>query len=190
MILLLAGCAPLITGAVPTPLPAGQQGEVGVTGHGGHVPVHVRDGLDVRQAYPTLGGTLYARAEFEDGVGIGTRIDLGPTQYLAAGAWVRIALHRRSNSYVGVQVEGGWAYAELSIPAAFRVGRKVWFWVRPGARGALVPMGLLPVGMSFRLGETFSLHTEVVAMTPVLMDGWAQVNPIGLTGGLGVSTHF
>ncbi|MEZ4321007.1 MAG: hypothetical protein R3F61_26245 [Myxococcota bacterium] len=190
MILLLAACAPLISGASPVPLATGQHGEVGVAAHAGHVPVHLKDGRDRRQEYPTVGASTYARFELDNGVGLGGRLDIGPTQYLAAGGWIRLALLRRSASYVGVQLEGGWAYGELSLPAAFQAGRRMWLWTRPGARVSLVPMGLLPVGLTVDLGKTFAINAEAMVMTPIFIDGWRRVNPVGVTGAVGVSSRF
>ncbi|MCB9679670.1 MAG: hypothetical protein H6737_31475 [Alphaproteobacteria bacterium] len=190
MILLLAACAPLIAGATPVPLPAGREGEIGFAAHGGHVPVHLQDGLQRRREYPTVGFTSYARFELDSGVGLGARIDVGPTQYLAAGGWLRYGLIRRSTAYLGVQAEAGWVYGELSIPVAFQASERIWLWSRPGARAALVPMGFLPLGITYDPRKSFAVHFEAMVMTPIFMTGWRSVNPVGATGSVGLSSRF
>lgn len=186
----LAGCTPVISGMAVAPLAEGQRGEVGAAGHGGAIPVARRDALNVRQYLPTAGGTVYGRVEMPQGIGFGARMDMGPTEVLSTGAWLRYGIVRSRGSYAGIQLGGGALYGELSVPAAFRLGKGTWLYTRPAARVAQLPMGTLPVGLSAELGATWTVNLEGNAVVPILARGWARVNPVGLVGALGVSARY
>lgn len=186
----LAGCAPLLTGASPVPLPAGRTGEVGGAVFGGWTPEWERQDFRRRALDRTFGGVVYGRFELESGVGFGGRIDIGTTQLGSVGVWGRYGMVRAHRSSFGLQAELGLLYAELSAPTAFRIGGEVWVWAKPGVRAALVPGGLFPVGLSWELTDGFAIQVEANTFVPMSYGPQDLEQTIGFVGAVGLAARF
>jgi hypothetical protein len=190
MILLLTACMPLISGPTPVPLPVGRRGEVGGALYGGSTPLIEREDALRREVGPTVGGTVFGRFELKNGMGFGGRVDVGPAQLGAAGVWLKVGLIRRHTSFLGIQFDAGFAWGELSFPAAFRVGDEVWVWTRPGARVAALPAGVLPFGVTWEVTPGSAVSLELSTLAPMAFDGADSNQAVGLVGALAMSARF
>lgn len=192
MILLLAACVPIGAGPPPTPLPRGQNAELGVGLLGG-VTANPYEQAPHEQAW-AVGTTLYLRAELEEGWGILGRADLGLPYGASGGLGVRYGFVRTDGAYQGVQLDLGFFYAGLSIPAAFRVHPKAWVWTKPGVIAGSLIQATLPIGFTYDLSRSLALTGDLQVVVPIAgTDPFDRFNRRQATGGtasLSLATRF
>jgi len=89
------------------------------------------------------------------------------TPRIAGGAMARLDLAKSERHLVGPQLELGFAWAALGIPASMQVKDKVWLYTHPSVGLRMSGMARAPIGLALDVGKRMRLDMEAGVTIPV-----------------------
>lgn len=175
LIATLTGCAPPSSLPPPVPMGADQSLELGgAASLGGLISQrtqtdHLGNELSHTVAEPAVGGQLWGDVD------LGQRLRLGGTLFLegyvdtgvagGGGLFARMRMDHSARSYVGLQVELGWAYGSAGLPVAYEVVDGIWVYTTPSLGFSYRGLLRLPAGFSLALSEQMLFSAELGMQT-------------------------
>lgn len=176
-------CAPSISMPPPVPFAADQRREVGAAGMLG-------------QTFP------YPEADLPWGVKVwgvwklGERTDLGGVMgagypgFYSAGLMFRYFPVQNERFRLGVQAEGGYAWASLGVPVAYAVTPRLWLYTEPELGASMSGPLSVPLGVSYSAGEHVQLDLEVGVISLLQSERFGYLGQPAAYGSLGVGYRF
>jgi len=179
-------CAPMMSAPPSPPMASAEYGEIN---HGGNVGILDEKGFDPNHPSPMQPMVNYQLAMRrpvggQSGNEFGTLIQLGWPSIISGGGYYRMKFVGGEKTYIGGQASLGLFWAGVGLPMAFKVSDKVWLTTHPGIRGSLMHFVHMPLGLSWELGESNRLDTEIGGM----LVGRKEGDPLsGYAGYIGVN---
>ncbi len=191
---ILWACAPMMSAPPSPPMPPLTKSESGHGGLGGVV-------LDQDPFPMPIGGYQYW---LRKPIGLEKRNEMGTVAQLGwpglgGGGYYRHALVKTEKAYLGAQVSVGFIWAEVALPAAIKMGEKVWLTTKPSIKAQYLGDIHMPIGLSWEVGERSRLDTELgihVITTkpdeslPNVVESFQKLNNVGGYIGIGYARQF
>ena len=167
------GCAPSAAFRAPTPMLPGQTHEIGFGFTGGiEVAPKVKNGLIGNVDFWYQGQVNWFGFGVRGFAGTGPQLQNSNRLIdtaLGLGVILRGRVVNLPNFQLAIDLNGGAAYGQLSVPIAVRAADRVWFYTAPGVlifgsfeRGAGIDLGL-PLGLSVRATHYLNVLFEATA---------------------------
>ena len=173
--LLHTACAPLGVGPPPTPLGASTPLEIGVALTGSGV-LPASDGLGCEALLGCDGASAqgWARRALLDGrAELGVVAFAGNTSFFGGGAYGRLWTLDDERFRLGVELQLGFFWAAVALPAAVRVAPNLWLWTSPSGGARYFSVLRLPVGATWTPRESLAVSAEL----GVGWDPWQSFMP-------------
>lgn len=117
-------------------------------------------------------------------------LDIGVTAFggsismFGAGMILRGWFVDNDKVHIGVGFQGGFLWAGLEIPAAFRISQRLWFFVSPTIKTSYLNVIQLPVGLSLQTDNNLILSTQAN------LSALGYVGDPALTLGVSIAKRF
>lgn len=152
LMLALAACAPAASMPPPIPLAAGDRGAMGVTGS-----------LGGGSALPRVDAAVWTIRPIADGLDAGAMLSVGTVSAISGGGFARLTLLKRPQLHMAAQLEGGWLWASVGLPTAYKLADSYWLTTHPSVGYWLGGTARLPVGFAMEIDEHMLLSAEIGA---------------------------
>jgi len=103
------------------------------------------------------------------------------TPGLVGGAMGRYDFTKNKRMLIGPQLELGFAWGAIGLPASFQVGDKLWLYTHPSVGYRMNGLGRVPVGMALPIGDRLRLDLEAGYAIPYMQGAYTRYD--SLTGG-------
>ncbi len=91
---------------------------------------------------------------------MGILAQAGFPSIISGGGYYRLGMLKSERAYLGAQVALGPLWFAASVPAAVKVGEKVWLTTQPSYKFQYFKDIHVPLGLSWKIGDLGRMDTE------------------------------
>ena len=158
-------CAPMTSMPPPVPMPRGISQETGLAVRG-NVPVAIQTEYLCSVGYldggcSGVGAETYYYRQFGHKVDLGVTAYVGPPTDGGGGVFMRYHVGEGPRHDVALHLSTGWAWVEVGVPMALKVGENSWVYTSPSVGFRSFTPFRIPLGYTRTLGQHGLLIFEV-----------------------------
>lgn len=157
----LWACAPVAMVRPPVPMPADDKGEFGVA-------AGINEALESTGYMTPLSSPngpsaqiWYAHHFADDRLVVGGVLFGGTSSLVGTGVTLRYNAIRGERFRLGVDLDGGFAWASAGVPMAVRLNDALWLYTAPSVGLRVAQAARVPLGLSIGVGEHTLLTPEI-----------------------------